>query len=303
MVWLIILLSYVLLRTYLYYREKNLPGGAQAGQRYRRSMVIMITINLALLGVLLALEKKMVYHPSSDKEYWSPPAGLAFEDVFLKSTLGDTIHAWWCAEPHASMTLLFSHGNAGNLSGHAWLIPALRRWYPCNVLIYDYPGFGKSTGTPSEAGCYAAAQAAQNWLTETAHIPTDKLIYLGQSLGCAMACELAVTREHRGLILLSPFTTIRDRGQEILSILPVRWLMSHHYDNKSKLQQYHKPLLIAHGTRDEVIPFHHGKQLFEAAASREKTFITLPNATHKEVPDEFFKAVEQFLSKLTPSTK
>jgi uncharacterized protein len=299
MVWLIILLTYVLFRGYLYCREARTLGIISARRRLRGSIVIMLTVYFAFLGLLLALEKKMVYHPATAKEYWSPPPGLAFEDVTFTSSTGDSIHAWWCFDSKATFTILFSHGNAGNLSGHAWIIAEMRRWFPCNVLIYDYPGFGKSTGVPSEAGCYAAGHAAYDWLTKTMNIKPDELHLMGQSLGCAMACELAVKVEHRSLILLCPFTTIRDRGQEIMAIFPVRWLMSHHYDNKSKLERYHKPLLIGHSTTDEVIPFHHGKNLFDAAGTKEKTFVTMPNIAHSEVPPEFFQAMKKFLN-VTP---
>ena len=174
----------------------------------------------------------------------------------------------------------------------------MRKQFPCNVLTYDYPGFGKSTGSPGEQSCYASADAAYQWLISIKKIPPEKIILMGQSLGCAMACELSVKKEHRALVLLSPFTTIRDRGQEIMPIFPVKWLMGHLYDNKSKLANYQKPLLIGHSTTDEVIPFHHGQQLFEAAGTKDKTFYKIEGESHNAHPPGFFQAMKEFLGKL-----
>ena len=153
-------------------------------------------------------------------------------------------------------------------------------------------------GKPSETGCYASAEAAYTWLTETKKIPPEQIILMGQSLGCAMAAELAVKHQHRALVLLSPFTSIRDIGQEIIPIFPVRWLMSHHYDNRTKLQGYQKPLLIGHSSKDEVIPFHQGQDLFKAAGTKDKTFHKIEGAYHNALDPGFFKAMKAFLKKL-----
>lgn len=258
----------------------------------------MTTVYLGLLALLLGFENKLVYHPLTAAAYWSPPQGIQREELTLKSSTGDDIHAWWCPDSKAHFTILFSHGNAGNLSGHAWVIPEMRSRFPCNVLIYDYPGFGKSTGSPSETGCYAAACTAYSWLRDQKHIPPEKLILMGQSLGCAMACELAKKKDHRALVLLSPFTSIRDVGQEMMPLFPVRWLMQHHYDNRTKLEHYKQPLLVAHSTADEVIPFHHGKELYEAAGTRDKKFIIIQGQGHNDFSIPFFEAMKTFLEKL-----
>lgn len=297
MFWLL-LFAIVLFRGYLYRAECRRLGQQIAKKRLRASVIIMLTIYLGCLALLLGFENKLVYHPWSAVEYWTPPPGLKYEDVTLKSNTGDTIHAWWCPDPQATFTILFSHGNAGNLSGHAHIIAAIRARVPCNVLIYDYPGFGKSTGKPNEAGCYAAAEAAYQWVTNTKQEPTEKLLLMGQSLGCAMSCHLAVKVEHRGLVLLSPFTTIRDIGQEVLPIFPVKWIMRHRYDNRSALQQYQKPLLIGHSTVDEVIPYHHGKDLFDAAVTKQKTFCEISGVGHNDFAPNFFAAMKVFVEGL-----
>lgn len=294
LLWLLLVLL-VLSRWYLYRDQVRRLGQPVARQRLYSSTLIMITVYLGCLALLLGFENKLIYHPTPATQYWMPPQGLSPLDLQLHSDHGEAIHAWWCPDVKAHFTILFSHGNAGNLSNHAWIIPEMRSRFRCNVLIYDYPGFGKSTGSPSESGCYAAANAAYTWLRDVQHIPPDRIILMGQSLGCAMACELATKVEHRGLVLLSPFLSIRAIGQELFPIFPVTWLMHHRYDNKSKLQNYQKPLLIGHSTADEVIPYHHGQDLFAASASKEKTFFKILNESHNALPLPYFEAMNRFL--------
>ncbi len=298
MFWWIIVVLVVVLLLVEHRKRVRTVGPSQARRLMRRCVMRVILIYSIALGLLLMFENKLIYHPSSDREYWQPPPGLKYEDVHFHSSSGDTVHAWWCPQSEATWTILFSHGNAGNLSGHAWIIPALSKHVKANVLIYDYPGYGKSSGKPSEPGCCSAADAAYGWLVSTKKIPDQQIILMGQSLGGALACDLAVKYPHRAIVLLSPFTSIRDIGQELFPIFPVRWLVRHQYDNVSKLKDYHKPLFIGHGDRDEVIPFHHGERLFAVAGSPDKAFHRIPNGTHNSLDSGFFAAMKSFLDKL-----
>ncbi len=246
---------------------------------------------------LFALENSFIYFPQVARDFWQPPVDFQAEDVYLTTSLGDKIHAWWCPQSDAKWTVLFSHGNAGNLSGHARIIPAMRTHLKANVLIYDYPGYGKSSGKPSEKSCHAAALTAYDWLIQTKNIRSDLIILMGQSLGGAMACELAVNKPHLALVLLSTFTSIRDRCEELMGV-HVRQLMSHHYDNQVKLKTYFQPILIGHGDQDEVIPVHHGERLFAAAASQQKVFHPIPGGRHNELYSHFFYRMSQFLDSL-----
>src|SRR5207253_419686 len=130
---------------------------------------------------------------------WVRQPDLPVRDVYLTTAAGDRIHAWWLPREGAAGATLFSHGNAGNLSHRGWLVGAWSKALNQSVLVYDYPGFGRSSGRPSEAGCYAAAEAAWDWLVNEQHIPPEKILLLGKSLGGAMAVELARDRPHRAL--------------------------------------------------------------------------------------------------------
>ena len=298
MVWILLFavwLGWIVLR---FWRERRGAGAATARRRLWWSLAILGAVYGAILTMLLQLENKFIYMPASDREYWQPPAGLRYEDVTFESRAGNRIHAWWCPQEGSTYTILFSHGNAGNLSGHAWIIPAMREAYQADVLIYDYPGYGKSGGTPSESGCYAAAEAAYDWLRKTKGVPAEKIILMGQSLGAAMACELATKHSHRGLVLLSPFTSVGDMAQQIFPIFPAKWLMVHRYDNLAKLKEYRQPILIGHARHDSIIPVSHGQRLFEACPSAVKVFHEIESGDHNDLDKAYFGAVAKFLQGL-----
>ena len=147
------------------------------------------------------------------------------------------------------------------------------------VLIFDYPGYGRSGGRPSEAGCYAAADAAHDWLTAPGRVAVGRVILLGRSLGAGVAVDLACRRLVRALVLYSPFTSFPDLAQEKCRWLPTRRLLRNRFDNLGKINGVRGPVFIAHGTADTLVPVHHGERL-HAAASGPKRFLPLPGRGH-----------------------
>lgn len=175
-------------------------------------------------------------------------------------------------------------------------IAKLREKLGESVLIIDYPGFGKSTGRPTEQGCYAAADAAYKWLTTTKGIAADNLVLFGASLGGGVAVDLASRKPHRALILVKTFTSIPDVGQSIYPFLPVRWLMCNRFDSLSKIDLCKSPIFIAHGDADTIVPFALGERLYQAAPQPKK-FLRLKGADHNHMlPEEFFTELKSFLS-------
>lgn len=252
---------------------------------------------LGILLVLLFFENRLLYHPARANEDWAAPPNELVQDVELSAD-GVKIHAWWCPPPgwkpeHGAM--LYCHGNAGNLSHRGGAIADWQRERAEAVLIFDYPGYGRSEGAPSEAGCYAATDAAYDWLTEVQKVRPEAVILLGRSLGGGAAAHLAVSRPHRALVLLCAFTSVPDMAQQMFPWLPCRWLVRNRFENLSRIKQCRGPLLIAHGTADEVVPFTHGERLF-AAANEPKHFFAMPGEGHNAAlgPD-FFQALREFL--------
>jgi fermentation-respiration switch protein FrsA (DUF1100 family) len=256
------------------------------------------TVYVGVIIVLLFLENALLYHPSRDME--KPPDGVTVEDVWVTTPDGTRIHGWWFPFPGARGALLYCHGNAGNLSHRGVPALLLRQAVGESVLLFDYPGFGKSDGKPSEAGCYAAGEAMFDWLLQNKQIPPENIIIFGKSLGGGVATELATHRPHRALVLVKSFTSIPDMAQKQFPFLPARWLVTNRFDNLEKIGRCPRPVLVAHGDQDELIPFWMGKKLYEAA-NEPKRFVLFPGGGHNTpFPDAFYSELNEFLSKAAP---
>jgi uncharacterized protein len=259
---------------------------------------IAASFYLGVIIVLLFLENWLLFHPVRATQEWLPPPNSRIEDVFFQSSDGNRLHAWWYPTPDWSAekgALLYCHGNAGNLSHRADSIANWQKHLDIAVLIFDYPGYGRSEGKPSEAGCYAAGQAAYDWLVEQKHVSGEQILLYGGSLGGGVAVELASHRPHRALVLVKTFTSIPDAAQEIYPWLPARRLARNKFENLAKLGGCRQPVFIAHGTADRLIPFAHSERLF-AAGNEPKKFYPMPGADHNEpLSRDFFLALGAFL--------
>jgi fermentation-respiration switch protein FrsA (DUF1100 family) len=280
--------------------------GASQPRRWRRiasRVLLMLAIAyLGVTGLLMALENWLLFHPTSPSQVWVDPreAQLYPEDLELHSADGIRLHAWWCPSQERSSSgidaILYLHGNGGNLSFWAKPIANWRRHLGASVLIVDYPGYGYSAGQPSEAGCYAAADAAYAWLTQTQGVSPDKLLLIGESLGGGVAVDLASRVPCGVLVLLCSFTSIPDMAQSIYPWLPARWLVRTQFNNLAKIGQCHTPVFIAHGTADEIVPFVQGKRLF-AATGEPRYFLAMEGHGHMlHLDPEFFTTMRQFLA-------
>jgi fermentation-respiration switch protein FrsA (DUF1100 family) len=250
---------------------------------------------LAVLLVLMAFEDRLVFHPVRAAEDWTPVPSEQFQDVDLRTADGTRIHAWWLPREGASGAVLCCHGNAGNLSHWGTALLTLGQALGESVLMFDYPGYGRSEGVPNEAGCYAAADAAYDYLTGTRRVPPEQVVLYGQSLGGGVVVDLASRRPHRGLVLVSTFTTMPDAGQRLAPWLPVRWMMHNRFDSLAKIGRCRAPVFVVHGTDDGLVPLEMGRRLFEAA-NEPKAFFPVEGAGHNDLPLEtFLPKLRQFL--------
>jgi fermentation-respiration switch protein FrsA (DUF1100 family) len=251
----------------------------------------------------MLLENWLLYFPANADNWPAPPAQLHAADLELKTENGTPIHAWWCPPAGWDVSqgaILYFHGNAGNLSHRGPIVLEWQRALSQAVLIVDYPGYGRSGGKPSEAGCYAAADAAYAWLVDQEKAPADRILLVGSSLGGGVAVDLARRQPHRALVLLSTFTSIPDMAQQVYFFLPARYLVRNRFDNLAKIAQCSRPVFFAHGTADDVIPYEHSERLF-AAAKEPKRFLPLPGQGHDEsIPPELFRALKEFLQTHAP---
>ncbi len=261
-----------------------------------RGVRILLIAYLGIILVLMLLENQLVFRPTPADHNWLPPGNLAAQDVELTTTDGTRIHAWWCPRAGATGAVLYCHGNAGNLSYRRGAVADWQQQFGDSVLIFDYPGFGRSGGSPNEAGCYAAAEAAFAWLTQVQKVPAERIVLYGKSLGGGVAVELATRRSHRALVLAKTFTSLPAMSQHLYPWLPARWLTRTQFNSLEKLGSCTRPVFVAHGDRDTLIPFTMGKQLYEVAHAP-KHFLPMPGEGHNDgLPPAFFTELKRFLA-------
>lgn len=266
-----------------------------------RECLVIVLCYVGMLGLLMFMERYLIFVPMPASESWQEPTGLNAEDVWLEAKTGETAtrcHAWWCPVNEAKGTVLYCHGNAGNLSGRR---EQVREWQLLGyqVLIFDYPGYGRSEGAPDEAGCQAAGLAAYRWLVEKKQIPPGSLVLYGKSLGGGIAIELAATQPHRALVVFSTFTSIPDMAAKMLPFFPARWLVRTRFDNLDRIRLCRGPVFIGHGGADRLIPPDMGQTLFDAAAGPKKEIRFYPGIDHGPPPAAFFADVAGFLNSLS----
>jgi hypothetical protein len=254
--------------------------------RWLRTLAGFILVPSVAWLMLRWFEHRNVYLPSRSLVATGADLGRPFEDLTLTSADGARLHAWFfpaaAGSPRAAWAILHCHGNAGNISHRLEHAGALLET-GAGVLLFDYRGYGRSTGVPSEEGTYLDAQAAYQWLRQKGFV-ADRIVVVGESLGGGVAAELARRETVGGLVLQSTFTSIPDVGAEFFPLLPVRWLASIRYDNLAKLPQLRVPVLVMHGRRDTVIRYHHGTRI-HAAANEPKLFVEL-QGDHNDTLDE-----------------
>lgn len=274
------------------------------GVRHRvlRSLVRLVRIAavsyLVVLLVLLLLENTLLYpapqYPAGD---WQA-AALDHEDVFFTAADGTRLHGWWLEHPRPRATLLYCHGNGDHVAYLGAYLGNLRDTLQVSIFVFDYRGYGRSAGSPFEAGILQDGAAAQYWLAERTGQRAADLVLMGRSLGGGVAVDLAAASGARGLILQNTFTSLPDAAAELYPWAPVHWLMKNRYDSLGKIGRYPGPLLMSHGTQDELVRIALGRRLFEAAPGR-KEFLAIEGAGHNSPePPEYLELLSRFIDAL-----
>ena len=227
-------------------------------------LFIMVTVWLALAILIYFFQARLVFYPSRTLGQTPADINLDYEEVFLQGQDAVEIHGWWLPAENGRATLLFLHGNAGNISHR---LDSLKIFHDLGLatLIIDYRGYGKSRGKPSEPGTYLDAMAAWRYLTEDRDIEPQQIIIFGRSLGGAVAVWLAANTPAAGLIMESTFTSIVDIGRQHYPYLPVKYLARIHYPSIDLIARINSPLLVIHSPEDEIIPYRLGQALYDQA--------------------------------------
>lgn len=253
-------------------------------------------------GMLISIQRRFLYFP--DRQFVAGPAdyGFAHENVTLRTEDGLAIHAWWLPVERATTTVLFFHGNAGNVS--YWIEAAtMFRDLGWNTLLLDYRGYGRSEGEPTEDGTYLDARAAWNYLIDARGIQPSNIVVVGRSLGGGIATWLAEREPVSGLVLESTFTSVADVVAATVPIPGIGSVVSLGYPSLGRMPRIVAPLLVLHGREDELIPFAQGRQLYEAAPGP-KRFVELKGGHNNAFAisrNVYRDALANFVASLRPA--
>jgi uncharacterized protein len=227
------------------------------------------------------MEKRLIFHPVKTIDQTPRDVGLDFDDVYFTARDGTRLNGWFVPYSSAQRTLLWFHGNAGNIGHRVQNLRLLHDEVKINIFIFDYRGYGRSEGEISEAGSYLDGGAAIDLLRRRYNVQPKQLVLFGRSMGAAVAAEMATRFESMAVILESPFVSVPEMARAVFPLVPLGSLLSTRYDILEKAQRLRSPLLVLHGDRDEVVPFAQGRKVFEAAPEP-KRFHTIVGAGHND---------------------
>ena len=263
----------------------------------RVNFLFFILVSITLFGGC-RIEDRFIFHPDHVTDRDPSHIGLRFEDLFFTTQDGIRLHGWFIPHPGAGATLVWFHGNAGNISDRLLNIKLVHDRIKINIFIFDYRGYGRSEGTISEKGTYFDGEAAIKYLLGRDDAAARRLILFGRSLGAAVAAEMATRFKALGLILESPFVSIPEMARAIFPSLPIAWLLQTRYDTMEKVRLVKTPILVLHGDRDATVPFAQGKKVFEVA-SEPKRFYRIVGASHNDTfvvgGEEYYGALREFI--------
>ncbi len=250
--------------------------------------VLLLAIALALFLLLLWFtQRRLIYFPVREVPEPADIGWPELEQATFTAEDGVALHGWFAPAAGAprDLAVLVHHGNGGNVVHRLDLLEHLSQ-AGLHVLVYDYRGYGRSAGSPSEAGLYRDGRAAQAWLLARTGLPPERLVQYGESLGCAVALELAVgaPAPPRAVVLQAPFTSLADAAGTHYPWLPVRVLLRDRFDNAGKIGRLRAPLLVLHGTHDGIVPPEHGRELLRRAmAAAPARLVEVPRRGHNDL--------------------
>ena len=260
-----------------------------------KSFFLLILIYFVITVVVYFFQRKLLYHPFSPQ---ITGKGLIhnFETINFKTSDNFELKGWFHLKNSNKKTILFLHGNAGNLDNRIDKLNFLGNM-DINFLIISWRGYSGNPGNPSETGLYKDALGGIEWLNKKG-ISNDRIILYGESLGTAITTEVAQNENFAGIILEAPFTSMVDMGQKIYPIFPVKFLLKDKYESKNKIKNIKSPILVLHGRKDKIVPFYMGEKIFEIANNPKFKYFTDLDDHMMNFDDKLINEIDIFISNL-----
>lgn len=265
-------------------------------------VAVIAAVIAAFLVLIWTVQRRLMYFPTGGVPTPDEIGLTDVEPVTFETTDGLDLSGWFVAAsaPSPRVTVLVFNGNAGNRAHRVPLAAALHR-HGLQVLLVDYRGYGGNPGAPTESGLAADSRAARAYLVGRPDVDAARLVYFGESLGTAVAVDLAVEHPPAALVLRSPFTSMADVGQHHYPFLPVRLLLRDRFAAIDQIRRIRVPLLVIAGGHDRIVPIENSRRLYDAAVAP-KTLLVLPDADHNDdellAGDEMIRGIVRFLQPL-----
>ncbi len=260
------------------------------------AVLLVLGIYVLMCAFLYFTQSRFVYFPLKEMTAIPTDVGLDYKVIEYEAADGVRIHAWFVPARQSRAIVLFCHGNAGNIS-HRLDTLKIFNSLGLSTFIFDYRGYGRSGGQPSEKGTYLDAEGAWDYLAKKMGVKPKEILLAGRSLGGAVASWLAVKKKPRALIIESSFTSIPELGGQFYPFLPVRLLTRFNYNTREYINSVKCPVLVIHSPDDEIIPFSHGQEIF-AAAHQPKNFLQLRgshNEGFKLFRERYIQGLKEFI--------
>ena len=275
-----------------------------------RFLVLSLAFALAVVSIFAAREnylfdRWLAFFPTKEITNTPDDLGMPFEEVYFPAADGTQLHGWFIPG-RGDDTIVWFHGNAGNISNRVYNIMLMNVHLGANLFIFDYRGYGLSEGKPSEKGMYSDGEGALEYLRSREDIDQNRLVLFGRSLGGCIVAELAMSHSAKAVIMESSFTSVDAMGRykrpAIAFFIPSRLLVKSRFDSIKKMPRIHSPLMIVHGDKDVTVPIQMGRELFNAA-NEPKRFYEIRGATHDDTHmvggESYFKALREFIDNPT----
>jgi len=256
--------------------------------------LVVLLVYFFIVIFLFFYQRKLLYHPGENNYLDDASLNHNIEKVYISSD--QKLVAWYFKKNPKYKTLLFFHGNAGKIDNRIYKLNEFSK-LDINYLIFAYRGFSGNEGKPSEKGLYKDARAVKYWLNLN-NVQDNEIILYGESLGGAIAVDLAKEFDFSGIILESPFTSMIDMAKKYYPYLPVKFLLKDKYESKNKIKNLKSPILVLHGRKDKIVPFYMGEKIFEMANNPKFKYFTDLDDHMMDFNDKLINEIDSFIENL-----